>query len=112
MLYMLRPPVSYYVRNDGRLNAKDRSLRFSRPRPTKAEATVSFPDRPLRFLGASKRKSFDVVGVKQSKTRDEGKVNFTKHLFGFAGSIKKYKVGETVAEMLLKNANDGTVRTS
>ncbi len=50
-----------------------------------------------------------MVGVKQSNTRDEGKRNFTKHLIRLRRvDGEKYKVGDTVAEMLLKNANDGT----
>ena len=63
----------------------------------------------IEVLRGLKKEGFDVVGVKQSNTRDEGKVNFTKHLIRLRRvDGEKYKVGDTVAEMLLKNANDGT----
>ena len=63
----------------------------------------------IEVLRGLKKEGFDVVGVKQSNTRDEGKRNFTKHLIRLRRvDGEKYKVGDTVAEMLLKNANDGT----
>jgi len=56
------------------------------------------------------REGFEVVGAKQSLTRVEGKAPFTKHLLRIRkmDSDATYSVGDTVAEMLLKNANDGT----
>lgn len=56
------------------------------------------------------REGFEVVGAKQSLTRVPGKADFTKHLLRIRkmDSDASYKVGDTVAEMLLKNANDGT----
>ena len=67
------------------------------------------PVSTIEVLRGLKKEGFDVVGVKQSNTRDEGKVNFTKHLIRLRRvDGEKYKVGDTVAEMLLKNANDGT----
>jgi len=56
------------------------------------------------------REGFSVVGAKQAVTRVPGREDFTKHLLRLrrldAGD--KHKVGDTVFEMLLKNANDGT----
>jgi len=56
------------------------------------------------------REGFGVVGAKQSLTRVEGKAPFTKHLLRIRkmDTDATYSVGDTVAEMLLKNANDGT----
>jgi hypothetical protein len=56
------------------------------------------------------KEGFGVVGAKQSLTRVEGKAPFTKHLLRIRKSEAdaNYRVGDTVAEMLLKNANDGT----
>lgn len=56
------------------------------------------------------KEGFGVVGAKQSLTRVEGKAPFTKHLLRIRkmDSDASYAVGDTVAEMLLKNANDGT----
>ena len=56
------------------------------------------------------KEGFGVVGAKQSLTRVEGKAPFTKHLLRIRklDADSSYSVGDTVAEMLLKNANDGT----
>jgi hypothetical protein len=56
------------------------------------------------------REGFEVVGAKQSLTRVPGKADFTKHLLRIRRmeADASYRVGDTVAEMLLKNANDGT----
>jgi hypothetical protein len=53
---------------------------------------------------------FVPVGTKQSGCRDEGKKEFTKHLIRLrrVDDGKVYNVGDTVCEILLKNANDGT----
>jgi len=63
----------------------------------------------IEVLRGLKKEGFDVVGVKQNHTRDASKRLFTKHLIRLRRiDNQKYKVGDTVAEMLLKNANDGT----
>src|SRR4029077_19817430 len=56
------------------------------------------------------KEGFGVVGAKQSLTRVEGKAPFTKHLLRIRNmdTDARYSVGDVVAEMLLKNANDGT----
>src|SRR6476620_4231194 len=56
------------------------------------------------------KEGFGVVGAKQSLTRVPGKAPYTKHLLRIRklDSDASYSVGDTVAEMLLKNANDGT----
>lgn len=61
----------------------------------------------LRGLAA---KGFVAVGAKQSATRTEGKIDFTKHLIRLrrVDEGKVYRVGDTVCQILLKNANDGT----
>lgn len=56
------------------------------------------------------KEGFSVVGARQSKSRDESRRDFTKHLL----RIRKIdheanlQVGDTVFEMIMKNANDGT----
>jgi hypothetical protein len=64
----------------------------------------------IEVLRGLKREGFEVVGAKQSLCRIPGKSDFTKHLLRLRrmNNIEAYKVGDTVAEMLLKNANDGT----
>ena len=45
-----------------------------------------------------------LVGAKQSRTRDAGKADFTKHLIRLrrVDDGKVYNVGDTVCEILLK----------
>lgn len=64
----------------------------------------------IEVLRGLRKEGFEVVGVKQSTTRIPGKENFTKHLIRLrrVDADVTYRVGDTVAEMLLKNANDGT----
>ena len=58
------------------------------------------------------KEGYGVVGARQAVSRVPGKSDFTKHLLRIRkmDDDKKYSVGDTVAEMLLKNANDGTSR--
>lgn len=56
------------------------------------------------------REGFSVVGARQAVARQDDRFNYTKHLLRLRrlDEAKKYQVGDTVFEMLLKNANDGT----
>lgn len=56
------------------------------------------------------KEGFVPVGAKQSSSRTEGKADYTKHLIRLRriDDGKVYNVGDTVCEILLKNANDGT----
>lgn len=64
----------------------------------------------IEVLRGLMAEGFMPVGAKQSSSRVEGKANFTKHLIRLRriDEDKVYKVGDTVCEILLKNANDGT----
>jgi hypothetical protein len=64
----------------------------------------------IEIIRGLANEGYGVVGGKQSLTRVPGKAPFTKHLLRIRkmDSDAKYSVGDTVAEMLLKNANDGT----
>lgn len=64
----------------------------------------------IEILRALTAEGFVPVGAKQSATRTEGKAYFTKHLIRLrrVDDGKTYHVGDTVCEILLKNANDGT----
>lgn len=68
----------------------------------------------IEVLRGLQKEGFSPVGVKQSTSRIPGKENYTKHLIRLRrlDDAAKYKVGDTVFEMLLKNANDGTCRYS
>jgi hypothetical protein len=56
------------------------------------------------------KEGFAVVGARQAIARQAGRADFTKHLLRIRrlDDQKKYTVGDSVMEMLLKNANDGT----
>ncbi len=81
-------------------------------------ATVAHESRSERFqtiptievLRGLMLEGFMPVGAKQSGTRDESKVDFTKHMIRLRrlDDDAKHRVGDTVCEILLKNANDGT----
>ncbi len=81
-------------------------------------ATVAHESRSDRFqpiptieiLRALQAEGFMPVGARQSGTRDAGKADYTKHLIRLRriDDGKVYNVGDTVCEILLKNANDGT----
>lgn len=64
----------------------------------------------IEILRGLMKEGFMPVGARQSVSRTEGKANFTKHLIRLRrlddGNV--YNVGDTVCEILLKNANDGT----
>ena len=68
----------------------------------------------IEVLRGLMNEGFLPVGAKQSRSRTEGKADFTKHLIRLrrVDDGKVYNVGDTVCEILLKNANDGTAPTS
>lgn len=60
----------------------------------------------LRHLAAE---GFHAYGAQETKARDASKQSHTKHLIRLRRDDgAKYKVGDTVCEILLKNANDGS----
>ncbi len=64
----------------------------------------------IEILRGLEKEGFVAVGAKQSSSRIDGKADFTKHLIRLRriDDGKVYSVGDTVCEILLKNANDGT----
>jgi hypothetical protein len=64
----------------------------------------------IEVLRQLMKEGFMPVGARQSASRTEGKADFTKHLIRLRrlDNGNAYKVGDTVCEILLKNANDGT----
>lgn len=56
------------------------------------------------------KEGFSVVAAKQSVARMDDRRDFTKHMLRIRrmDDVKKYSVGDTVFEIVLKNANDGT----
>jgi hypothetical protein len=64
----------------------------------------------IEIIRGLEEQGFAVVGGKQSTTRVPGKADFTKHLLRIRrlDHAAAFRIGDTVAEMLMKNANDGT----
>lgn len=64
----------------------------------------------IEVLRGLEKEGFVAVGAKQSSSRTEAKADYTKHLIRLRriDDGKVYSVGDTVCEILLKNANDGT----
>jgi hypothetical protein len=56
------------------------------------------------------REGFMPVAVKQSGSRDADRRDFTKHMIRLRrlDDVAKYQTGDTIAEVVLKNANDGS----
>jgi hypothetical protein len=81
-------------------------------------ATTAHASRSERFqpiptievVRALSHEGFVPVGAKQCGSRDPDKRDFTKHLIRLRriDEVAKYQTGDTVAEILLKNANDGS----
>lgn len=89
-----------------------------RARAPSVFATTAHESRSQRFqpiatidvLRALQKEGFSVVGAKQRTTRDASRVPFTKHMLRLRrlDDERKYSVGDTVFEALLKNGNDGS----
>ena len=75
---------------------------------SRSERFVPIPT--IEVVRGLQREGFSVVGAKQALTRVEGKAPFTKHALRLRklDDDARYSVGDTVFEMMLKNANDGT----
>ena len=68
------------------------------------------PISTIEVLRALQNEGFAHIGVRQSRSRDGSKRDFTKHLIRLRrledGAIRQ--VGDTVCEILLRNPDDGT----
>ena len=62
----------------------------------------------IEVIRALSREGFEVVGAEQSRCRQPGRADFTKHMLRIRQLRSGLQVGDTVFEMKLKNANDGT----
>lgn len=64
----------------------------------------------IEILRGLAKEGFHAVGAKQAVARLDDRRDFTKHLIRLRrlDNVAKHSVGDTVCEMLLKNANDGT----
>lgn len=93
---------------EDQIHAKCPSVFATTAHASRSERFAPIPT--IEVLRGLRKEGFEVVGCKQSVTRVPGKSDYTKHLIRIRklDADSSYKVGDTVAEMLLKNANDGT----
>jgi Domain of unknown function (DUF932) len=97
----------------GERRLSERELGTLAPSIFAIEAHESRSDRfapipTIEVLRRIAKEGFVPVGVKQSTSRDPGRAPFTKHLIRLRRLGEQHQVGDTVFEMLLKNANDGS----
>lgn len=107
-----------YMENTARFDSSQRALTEDELRrfAPSVFATTAHHSRSERFrpiatidvVRGLKREGFEVVGASQSVVRIDDRRNFTKHRLRLRRIEEGLKVGDTVPEMWLKNANDGT----
>lgn len=113
---MIRPIYTSTARFDGTARAlTEDEMRAMAPSIFAVQAHESRSERfqpipTIEVLRGLAAEGFVPVGVKQSRTRDPGKADFTKHLIRLRrlDDAVSHSVGGTTCEVLLKNANDGT----
>ena len=113
-------PQTFYSNQHGRFDGSavglsDEQLYKIAPSVFALEAHESRSDKfvpvpTIDILNQLRKEGFECVGAKQSVSRDPGKQAFTKHLLRLrrVNDGKEYQVGDSVFEILLRNANDGT----
>ena len=114
-MYMDRSVYAHSARFDHATALTEIDLRQFAP---SIFATTAHSSRSERFkpiptievLRGLQREGFSVVGAKQSVARLDDRRDYTKHMVRLRrlDENAKYQVGDTVFEILLKNANDGT----
>lgn len=111
---MLYAPTTARFDHSARAMTED-ELRKAAPSIFAVEAHDSRSERfqpipTIEVLRGLMREGFMPVGARQSRTRDASRRDFTKHMIRLRrlDNAKQYEVGDTVFEIILKNANDGT----
>jgi len=84
------------------------SIFAARPHASRSERFRAIPT--IEVLHGLEKEGFFAVGVKQSASRDASKTAYTRHLIRLRrlDDARQYRVGDTVCEIILRNANDGT----
>ncbi|BDV36315.1 hypothetical protein SS37A_38450 (plasmid) [Methylocystis iwaonis] len=93
----------------------DDEMRRAAPSIFAVEAHASRSERfapipTIEVLRGLQKEGFAPVAVRQSRSRDDSKYDFTKHIIRLRrlDDARAYQVGDTICEIILKNANDGT----
>jgi hypothetical protein len=84
------------------------SIFAARPHASRSERFRVIPT--IEVLRGLEQEGFCAVGARQSASRDATKTNYTRHMIRLRrlDNAQKYRVGDTVCEIILRNANDGT----
>jgi hypothetical protein len=84
------------------------SIFAAQPHFSRSERFCAIPT--IEVLRGLQKEGFFAVGVKQSGSRDAAKAHYTKHLIRLRrlDHAQKYRVGDVVCEIILRNANDGS----
>jgi Domain of unknown function (DUF932) len=112
---MLTAPVTARARFDTCSPLTEDELRKTAPsifavEPHHSRSQRFAPIATTQVLGALAKEGFHAVGVKQVRTRDTDRRDFTKHMVRLRrrDDADSFTVGGTTFEILLKNANDGS----
>ena len=105
------------VFNNGRILSED-EMRLIAPSifataPHESRSAKFKPIATIEVLRELAKEGFHPVSVQQQGARNSDRIRFSKHLirmraFHSDADIKNLQVGDTIAEVVLKNANDGT----
>jgi hypothetical protein len=84
------------------------SIFAARPHASRSERFCAIPT--IEVLRGLEQEGFFAVGARQSGSRDASKTNYTKHMIRLRrlDDARQHRVGDTVCEIILRNANDGT----
>ena len=84
------------------------SIFAARPHASRSERFRVIPT--IEVLRGLEKEGFFAVGARQSASRDATKTDYTKHMIRLRrlDNAQKYRVGDAVCEIILRNANDGT----
>jgi hypothetical protein len=84
------------------------SIFATRPHASRSERFRAIPT--IEVLRGLEKEGFFVVGARQSGSRDATKTDYTRHMIRLRrlDDARQYRVGDTVCEIILRNANDGT----
>ncbi len=84
------------------------SIFATRPHISRSERFRAIPT--IEVLRGLEKEGFFAVGARQSASRDASKTDYTRHMIRLRrlDDARQYRVGDTVCEIILRNANDGT----
>ncbi len=101
--------------DDGARALSEDEMRRAAPSIFAERAHVSRSERfraipTIEVLQGLEQEGFFAVGARQSASRDASKTDYTRHMIRLRrlDDAQEYRVGDTVCEIILRNANDGT----